>query len=315
MKKSLRIVFAGTPEFGLPCLENINTSHHELIAVFTQPDRPSGRGRKLQASAVKSWAIEKSIPVYQPINFKDMSSMDELTKLKPDVLVVIAYGLILPPSVLAIPKYGCVNVHASILPKWRGASPIHHAILYGDSKTGVTIMQMDKGMDTGDFYEIATCDINENDTTSTLHDRLATIATPPLLNTLSQIAENKAVPIKQDNKHATYAPKIKKDDANINWQQTAKEINQKIRAFNPWPLAYTKTNQLTFQILEAQVVINENLKPAGTILEVSKSGLLISTSKDYLLIKKIRFPGKKTISIADYLNGNRCQLEVGMSLQ
>ncbi|MDF1758426.1 MAG: methionyl-tRNA formyltransferase [Legionellaceae bacterium] len=315
MKKSLRIVFAGTPDFGIPCLEGLLKSDHELVAVYTQPDRPSGRGRKLQSPAVKIWAEENSIPVYQPLNFKNQIDVDELAALTPDVIVVIAYGLILPTKVLNIPMYGCINVHASILPKWRGASPIQHAILNGDLETGVTIMQMDKGMDTGDFYTIETCPIHTDDTTSILHDRLAKIATDPLLKTLEKIANHQAVATQQDGSQATYSPKITKEDAKINWQQSAKEINQRIRAFSPWPLAFTATPEQAFQVLKAEVINEKNSSLPGTIVSISKKGMLINTNLGSLLITELRFPGKKTISISDYLNSSRTQLQVGMILK
>ncbi|HAU1882018.1 TPA: methionyl-tRNA formyltransferase, partial [Legionella pneumophila] len=188
----LTVVFAGTPEFGLPCLDALIQSRHHLKAVYTQPDRPAGRGRKLQESPVKEWAINHQIPVYQPLNFKNQEAVDELSALKPDVMVVIAYGLILPKAVLEIPRLGCINVHASLLPRWRGASPIQHAILHGDAESGVTIMQMDVGLDTGPMLCKATCPVTSSDTAGSLHDKLAKMSVKPLLDVLEALASNSA---------------------------------------------------------------------------------------------------------------------------
>ncbi|OGV30859.1 MAG: methionyl-tRNA formyltransferase [Legionellales bacterium RIFCSPHIGHO2_12_FULL_35_11] len=307
----MRIVFAGTPEFGLPCLSALQNSEHQIVAVYTQPDRPAGRGRKLKFSAIKTWALEHNILVNQPVNFKSQAAISELQALKPDLMVVIAYGLILPTEVLNIPTFGCVNVHASILPKWRGASPIHNAILNGDEETGVAIMQMDKGMDTGDYYQITACKISDDDTTGTLHDKLARIAINPLLETIHNIQNYKAIPIKQNSSLATYAGKIKKEDGKIIWNNSAQKINQQIRAFNPWPLAYAILNGLNLQIIQANVVHNQSNQQPGTILEISKQGMLVSTKEKSILIEKIKFPGKNTIAISDYLNSNQTSLQVG----
>jgi len=311
---SLRIVFAGTPEFGLPCLDAIAMSPHQIAAIYTQPDRPAGRGRKLQGSAVKTWAQTHHIPVYQPAHFKDQTTIDELAKLSPDVLIVIAYGLILPRKVLAIPRLGCINVHASLLPRWRGASPIQQAILHGDKQTGITIMQMDVGMDTGDMLNRVHYDIETHETAGTLHDQLANLASTPLLSTLADLAAGKAHAVKQDNALATYAPKINKEDAQIHWHQSATTIDQQIRAFNPWPIAYTNINALAFRVHEAVVMPMQASQAPGTILAIDKQGLLVNTGHQALLIKKIQLPGGKIISIADYLNSGREQLRVNMVL-
>lgn len=309
---SLNIVFAGTPAFGLPCLDALAQSNHRIQAIYTQPDRPAGRGRKLQASAVKEWAITKEIPVYQPLNFKNQETIDELAALKPDLMIVIAYGLILPKAVLEIPKLGCVNVHASLLPRWRGASPIQHAILHGDAESGVTIMQMDVGMDTGDMLHKVTCAITQQDTAYTLHDKLAQISAQPLLVTIEALANHTAVPEVQNNELATYAGKINKEDACINWQQSAAEIDQKIRAFNPWPIAYTHLNEEVLRIHQAQVVAIEGSQAPGTVVNIDKKGMLVATGKQALLVEKIQLPGGKIISIADWLNSSKSQLHVGL---
>jgi methionyl-tRNA formyltransferase len=310
----LRIVFAGTPAFGLPCLEMLAASTHHIEAIYTQPDRPAGRGRKLQASAVKVWAEAHHIPVYQPLHFKDPKRVEELAALNPDVLVVIAYGLILPRSVLGTPRLGCINVHASSLPRWRGASPIQHAILSGDKQTGITIMQMDIGMDTGDILSQITCDIKPSDTAETLHDRLAAMAGAPLLATLNALASGHTHAEQQDSALATYAPKIKKEDAAINWHQSAAIIAQQIRAFNPWPISYTHISKLVFRVHQARIVPMPVATSPGTILSIDKHGILISTAQDAILVETLQFPGGKAMSVADYLNAGRECLQANMVL-
>lgn len=311
----LNIVFAGTPEFGLPCLDALNQSKHHIKAIYTQPDRPAGRGRKLQASAVKEWALAHHLPVYQPINFKTPDAIAQLSELKPDVLVVIAYGLILPKAVLEIPRLGCVNVHASLLPRWRGASPIQHAVLHGDSHSGVTIMLMDVGMDTGDMLCKVECPIEAHDTAGTLHDRLAQISARPLLATLDALAHNTAQPEVQNNELVTYAGKINKEDALIQWGDSALAIDRKIRAFNPWPIAYTNLAQDVLRIHQAQVVALEHSQPPGTIIQLDKKGMLIATGNEGLLVTKIQFPGAKAITVADWLNSGKTLLHTGLVLQ
>lgn len=312
---SLNIVFAGTPEFALPCLDALAGSKHHLRAVYTQPDRPAGRGRKVQTSAVKNWAVEHGIAVVQPLNFKNDESVEVLAALQPDVLIVIAYGLILPQKVLDIPKFGCINVHASLLPRWRGASPIQQAILHGDDQSGVTIMQMDAGMDTGDALHEVSCLIESGDTAGTLHDKLAMLSAEPLLLTLDALATGRAHPKPQDNSLATYASKINKEDAAIDWNKTASEIDRLIRAFNPWPIAYTRAGEAVMRIHQASIEPGSGLHPPGTIVAIDKSGLHVATGQNQIRIERIQFPGGKVISIADWLNSNRSQLSVNMVLQ
>lgn len=310
----LQVVFAGTPAFGLPCLDAIAQSNHKIKAVYSQPDRPAGRGRKLQASPIKEWALAHAIPVYQPLNFKYPETVAELAALQPDVLIVIAYGLILPRSVLEIPRLGCINVHASLLPRWRGASPIQHAILGGDTVSGVTVMQMDVGMDTGDMLLKAECPITSEDTAGSLHDKLAQLSATPLMATLAALANHEANPEKQDNALTTYAGKINKEDARIQWQQSAFEIDCLVRAYNPWPIAYTAVGEDMLRIHQARATeITCNQKP-GTVLQIDRSGLLVATGDKALLIEKIQWPGGKIITLADWLNAGRTQLPVGLVL-
>ena len=313
-KQALNFIFAGTPAFTLPCLDALLASKHHLQAIYTQPDRPAGRGRKLQASAVKEWAQTHQLPTYQPINFKDSQTVDELAALAPDVIVVIAYGLILPRSVLALPRLGCINVHASLLPRWRGASPIQQAILHGDQQTGVTIMQMDVGMDTGDMLTQVTCAIHHDDNATMLHDRLAQLAVAPLLRTLDELAAGTIRGVVQDEHLVTYAPKINKDDAAINWQQPAISIDQQIRAFNPWPITYTHVDSFVLRIHQARVINQSYAEPPGTVLSIDKQGMLVNTGHQALLVERVQFPGAKAMSIADWLNAGRHQLHVNLVL-
>jgi methionyl-tRNA formyltransferase len=312
---ALNIVFAGTPPFTLPSLNALHASKHSLRAVFTQPDRPAGRGRTLQASAVKHWAQIHNYPVYQPVNFKDDASIDSLRALAPDVLVVIAYGLILPQAVLDIPKLACINVHASLLPHWRGASPIQQAIAQGDTTTGVTIMQMDAGMDTGAMFTQTTCPIHADDTAETLHERLSNLATAPLMATLDALAIGFTPTTPQDHHLATYAPKIKKEDAKINWQQSATHLHQQIRAFYPWPIAYTHAGEEVLRIHQASIVTDAaNAKP-GSIVSIEKSGILVATEDKILKIERLQFAGGKPLPVSDWYNAKNLKLHTGLILK
>jgi len=313
--KPLKIVFAGTPEFTLPCLNALSTSEHQILAVYTQPDRPAGRGRKLQPSAVKSWALEHDVPVYQPINFKHPDAVAELAALEPDLMVVIAYGLILPKQILSIPRLGCINVHASLLPAWRGAAPIQHAVLKGDAESGVTIMQMDVGMDTGDSLKEVSCSLAANETAGSLHDKLSLMAAKPLLETIAQLATGTINPKPQDNDKATYAGKICKEDALIKWDQPAITIDRQIRAYNPWPIAYTHVQNEVIRIHEAHVEQTTSSAAPGTIVAIEKGGLFVATGQQLLRILRIQFAGGKVISIADLINSGKGQLVVDMILR
>lgn len=310
----MKIIFAGTPPFTLPCLEALASSGHQLQAIYTQPDRPAGRGRKLQASAVKEWAQTHQLPIRQPINFKLQDTIDELAAFNPDIVVVIAYGLILPRVILDIPRLGCINVHASLLPRWRGASPIQHAILEGDTESGVTIMQMDSGMDTGAMLARGSCLIG-NDNATQLHDRLAELAVTPLLQTLNALEAGSIQAIAQDSSLATYAPKINKEDAAINWNNPAIVIDRQIRAFNPWPVAYTQTSDTTLRIHQASVVPHDHSVEPGTVLSIDKNGVLVAAAEQAILVERLQFPGAKAMSVADWLHANRGQLRTGLVLQ
>ncbi|WP_419419494.1 methionyl-tRNA formyltransferase [Legionella sp. D16C41] len=312
---NLRIAFAGTPEFGLPCLEALFNSNHQLVAIYTQPDRPAGRGRKLQPSAVKEWALKHGLPVYQPVNFRNPEEVARLAALELDLLIVIAYGLILPKSVLSIPRLGCVNVHASLLPRWRGASPIQQAILHGDEYSGVTIMQMDVGMDTGQILSKVQYKLKPAETAASLHDKLAQLAVAPLLDTLSALAKGYSEPVAQDERLVTYAGKINKQDALIFWDQKATKIDSQIRAYNPWPIAYTHADAEVVRIHQAEIEATTYTLPPGTIVAIDKQGILVATSEQSLRIQRLQFAGGKILSVADWLNSGRTQLKIGQILQ
>ena len=315
MSNHLNLIFAGTPEFGLPCLNALFTSRHALKAVYTQPDRPAGRGRHLQASAIKQWAVSKHIPVYQPINFKSDTACEELAALQPDLMIVIAYGLILPKRVLDIPRLGCVNVHASLLPRWRGASPIQQAILAGDTESGVTVMKMDEGMDTGAMLQKITCSINATDTAGSLHDKLACLSVEPLLQMIDLLAQQRAPLTHQPEHGVTYAKKINKSDACIDWHISAEKIDRQIRAFNPWPIAYTKLGEDSLRVYQARAVADSVHHCPGTILSIDKQGILVATGEGSLLLEKIQFPGSKAMTVADWLNAGKAEQYIGLILQ
>lgn len=310
----MNIVFAGTPAFGIPCLEALALSTHTIQAIYTQPDRPAGRGLKLQASPVKTWAEIHQIPVYQPLHFKEDKDVQALAALNPDIMIVIAYGLILPRRILELPRLGCINVHASILPRWRGASPIQQAILQGDIETGVTIMQMEAGLDTGPMLATARCEVAHMNAHE-LHDRLAQLAVTPLLQTLDELHRGKAKAIIQNNELATYAPKINKADAAINWHQSAHLIEQQIRAYNPWPIAFTEAGDQRLRIYEASIVALDHTHPPGTVLSVERKGILVAAGTDALLITSIQWPGAKAMSVANWFQADRQHLLIDLVLQ
>lgn len=311
----LNIIFAGTPKFGLPCLDALFHLKHQIIAIYTQPDRPAGRGRKLHPSAVKTWAIDHQVPVFQPVNFRDLDEAATLASLKPDLLIVIAYGLILPRRILSIPRLGCVNVHASLLPCWRGASPIQQAILHGDELSGVSIMQMASGMDTGDILAKVHYRLHSSETAGSLHDKLAQLAIEPLLITVDALATGYSNPIAQDDSLATYAGKINKQDALIHWQHDAYSIDRQIRAYNPWPIAYTYMGSDAVRIHQAEVEHTASAAKPGTIIAIDKQGILVATGKAHVRIVGLQFAGGKVLSVADWLNSGRLQLEVGQIFQ
>ncbi|MFV8412589.1 methionyl-tRNA formyltransferase [Vibrio owensii] len=314
MSQSLRIVFAGTPDFAARHLAALLSSEHEVIAVYTQPDRPAGRGKKLTASPVKTIALEHDIPVYQPENFKSDEAKQELADLNADIMVVVAYGLLLPQVVLDTPKLGCINVHGSILPRWRGAAPIQRSIWAGDAETGVTIMQMDIGLDTGDMLKIATLPIEASDTSASMYEKLAGLGPDALIDCLADIATGKAEPVKQDDELANYAKKLSKEEARINWNDDAAHIERCVRAFNPWPMSHFETAENSIKVWQSRVAEQTSDKPAGTIVQADKTGIYVATGNGTLVLEQLQVPGKKAMSVQDILNSRASWFEVGTQL-
>lgn len=305
--KPLRLVFAGTPEFAVPSLQALIDSGHELVGVYTQPDRPAGRGRKLQQSPVKSLALEHGIPVHQPLSLKrDPQARAELEALAPDLMVVVAYGLILPVSVLEIPGLGCVNVHASLLPRWRGAAPIQRAVLAGDPVSGVCIMDMEAGLDTGPVYLRREQVLDPRETGGSLHDKLAALGAGALVEALPGIADGSRVPEPQDDAAATYAHKLDKAEAQIDWSGPALAIERQVRAFDPWPVAQTTLRGEILRIWSAEATDRkEASETPGAVLEADKSGILVAAGSGALRITRLQPPGKRPMSAADFLNARR----------
>lgn len=300
----MKIVFAGTPEFALTALSNLYQTDHEIIAVFTQPDRPAGRGRKLTASPVKQFAAEQGIPVYQPATLRDTDTQRMLASLHADLMIVVAYGLIIPPEVLQMPAFGCVNIHASLLPRWRGAAPIQRAILAGDEETGITIMQMDEGLDTGDMLLQESCPIHANDNAASLHDRLARIGAGAIIRTLDAMKAGELHPIPQDDAMSCYAAKLKKSEAQIDWQLSATELDRQIRAFNPWPVSQTGWNNKVLRVWEAEPVNESSDLPAASILRTGPQGIDVVTGDGVLRLTKIQLAGGKPMTAAAFLNAH-----------
>lgn len=302
--KIVNIIFAGTPEFAAVSLEKLIASPHKILAVFTQADKPAGRGRKVQYSAVKKIALAHALPLYQPVQLKEDSILQTIKNYHCDAMVVAAYGIILPETLLSLPKYGCINIHASLLPRWRGAAPIQRAILAGDKMTGISIMQMDKGLDTGDILYQKSCLIDNSETGSSLHDKLAQIGADAVLHSLNALQEGNLTAQKQDDNLATYAQKLSKTEALINWQDDALIIERKIRAFTAWPVAYTVFEKKNIRIWSAQaydVLTDENYAP-GYIFRHDKTGLWVQCGTGILKISQLQFPGKKVINACDLLN-------------
>lgn len=300
----MKVIFAGTPDFSAVALQALLDSEHEVIAVYTQPDRPAGRGRKLTASPVKNLALIHGIPVLQPVSLKDETVQKELAGFQADVMVVVAYGLILPKAVLQAPRYGCLNIHASVLPRWRGAAPIQRAILAGDHQSGVTIMQMDEGLDTGAMLTIKTCPIEASDTGSTLHDRLAGMGAMALLQTLGDIDAGRLQSEVQNDALATYADKLDKQEALIDWRQDAASIVRKIQAFNSWPVAYTNYNGKSLRLWQARLIAADTVaEPVGQVVAESAEGIDIIADNGIVRVLELQMPGKKRIMVKDFING------------
>ncbi|MBK5526576.1 methionyl-tRNA formyltransferase [Pseudomonas sp. TH06] len=312
MTEPLRIVFAGTPEFAAEHLKALLSSPYEIVAVYTQPDRPAGRGQKLMPSPVKQLALENNIQVLQPPTLRNTDAQAELAALKPDLMVVVAYGLILPQAVLDIPRLGCINSHASLLPRWRGAAPIQRAVEHGDAESGVTVMRMEAGLDTGPMLLKVVTPIIAEDTGGTLHDRLAEMGPPAVVQAIAGLAAGTLEGEVQNDELATYAHKLNKDEARINWNRPAVELERLVRAFNPWPITHSTLNGEALKVLAATLA-DGNGAP-GTILSASKDGLIVACGEQALCLTRLQLPGGKALNFSDLFNSRREKFAAGTVL-
>ncbi len=302
MSSSLRIIFAGTPDFAARHLDALLASGHQVVGVFTQPDRPAGRGKKLMPSPVKVLAEQHNLPVFQPASLRPAENQQLVESLQADVMVVVAYGLILPQAVLDMPRLGCVNVHGSLLPRWRGAAPIQRALWAGDSETGVTIMQMDAGLDTGAMLTKVTCAIEADDTSASLYDKLAVLGPEGLIKTLESLASGSATPEPQNDEQATYAEKLSKEEARLDWTLSAAQLERCVRAFNPWPVSYLTIEDTPIKIWQASAMDDKTTAAPGTVLEADKHGIMVATSEGILRLERLQPAGKKPMTAQDLLN-------------
>lgn len=313
MTTPLRIIFAGTPDFAARHLQALLDSDHEVIAVYSQPDRPAGRGQQLQQSPVKQLALSHNIPVYQPKSLKNEEAQQELAALQADLMVVVAYGLILPLAALEAPKLGCINVHGSLLPRWRGAAPIQRAIWAGDAESGVTIMQMDIGLDTGAMLSKAACAIAPDETSTSLYNKLADIGPKALVDALNDLEALQANAETQQDSLANYAEKLSKDEAILDFRKQASALEREIRAFNPWPMSLLQLEDQQLKIWQALTAPSQG-KPVGTVVQVDKSGIAIQCDNSVLIITELQPAGKKPMKVVDFLNGRADWLVVGQQL-
>ncbi|HEY0683518.1 MAG TPA: methionyl-tRNA formyltransferase [Steroidobacter sp.] len=301
----MSLIFAGTPEFSVAALEALVASRHRVLAVYTQPDRPAGRGQQVTMSAVKQCALKHQLPVEQPQTLKDPAAVERLAQWSADLMIVVAYGLLLPKNVLDTPRLGCVNIHASLLPRWRGAAPIQRAIQAGDKESGVTIMQMDVGLDTGPMLLERVTPLDPRDTGGTLHDRLARLGAEAVLAAIEAIAAGKATPREQPKEGATYAAKIRKEEALIDWSKPAVEIDRLVRAFNPWPIAETRWNGQQLRVWESLPIDKQTSAAPGTVVAASDAGIEVATGEGTLQLTRVQAAGRKAMPAADFLRAHR----------
>jgi len=305
MSSGLRIIYAGTPDFSVPALQALLDSEHEVCAVYTQPDRRAGRGRLPKTSAVKDVALAAGIEVCQPLNFKQPEDVEKLQSFQADLMVVAAYGLILPKVILDAPRLGCLNLHASLLPRWRGAAPIQRAILAGDAESGITLMQMDIGLDTGDMLAKSVCAIEPQESGASLHDTLSAMGATLLISALENRSDLGWQGEAQNEKEVIYASKLDKTEAIMDWRRSALELDRQVRAFNPWPVAQTLFNGKVMRIWQAEVLAGETSEqPSGTVLSADKQGIRVACGEGVLQLQRVQLPGKKALPVADFLNAH-----------
>ena len=298
----MKIIFAGTPDFAASALKALLAQPFEVVAVLTQPDRPSGRGMQLTPSPVKQLALQHGLPVLQPATLKNTDIQSELAAYAADVMVVAAYGLILPQAVLQLPHHGCLNIHASLLPRWRGAAPIQRAILAGDAETGITVMQMDAGLDTGDMLLKKSCPITPQDNAQTLHEKLAVLGAEAIVEALRLLEQNRLTPMPQDNALATYAAKLSKAEAQIDWTAAAIHLDCAVRAYNPFPVATATLNATPIKIWQASVRQNMHGEP-GTVLAIEKAGIIVACGQGALCLEVLQRPNAKALPAAQFVQG------------
>jgi methionyl-tRNA formyltransferase len=304
MTDRLRIVFAGTPDFSVPALDALHAAGHEITAVYTQPDRPAGRGQSLNESPVKRRAIELGLPLEQPATLRTAEAAADLAAHRPELMVVVAYGLILPPAILGVPRLGCLNIHASLLPRWRGAAPIQRAILAADTTTGITIMQMDAGLDTGAMLLVRPLPIGARESGGQLHDRLAALGADSIVAAVEQCLAGRLEAVRQPEEGATYAAKIRKQEAVIDWRQSAAQIDRQVRAFNPWPVAETRWQGQQLRIWEAESVAADGGVEPGRVLEAKDGRLLVAAGEGALQLRRVQLAGRRAMTPAEFLNAH-----------
>lgn len=309
----MNVIFAGTPEFAASVLSRVLETHH-VSAVLTQPDRPAGRGRRLAPSAVKQIATARDIPILQPVTLKRAEIRHTLREFDADAMIVVAYGLMLPETVLGMPRYGCINVHASLLPRWRGAAPIQHAILAGDARTGISIMQMDRGLDTGPVLAMEAVAIQPTDTAQTLLDRLSVLGGDLLLRTLRELEAGRAVAVPQPEDGACYAAKITKHEAVLDWNRPAAVLERCVRAYNPWPVAHSAAGAVVIRVWRAEAIAHHPDVAPGTVITIDRHGIDVATGGGVLRITELQLPGGTRLPVSSFVNASRGTITPGMRL-